>query len=152
MTLNDLVYQSAGETSSLARPPSRWVPRTSRVFSASPHDAHVIQVPPAYLTHLLPIQLLGGAGVGLAFPSLIGSGSASLPHVRFDTASGPLNMARQNGTVFAAAVLIAKLARLDVANPWPTFHHGVVAIVAFVALAGVVSGALLTKRTAATTG
>jgi hypothetical protein len=37
-----------------------------------------IQVHPAYLTHLLPAQLLGGAGVGLAIPSLLGAGSASL--------------------------------------------------------------------------
>ena len=34
-----------------------------------------IQAQPAYLTHLLPAQLLGGAGVGLTIPSLLGSGS-----------------------------------------------------------------------------
>ena len=38
-----------------------------------------LQADPAYLTHLLPSQLLGGAGVGLAIPSLLGAGSAALP-------------------------------------------------------------------------
>ena len=37
-----------------------------------------IQAQPAYLTHLLPAQLLGGAGVGLTIPSLLGAGSTSL--------------------------------------------------------------------------
>ena len=37
-----------------------------------------IQAHPAYLAHLLPAQLLGGAGVGLTIPSLLGAGSASL--------------------------------------------------------------------------
>ena len=33
-----------------------------------------IQAAPAYVTHLLPAQLLGGAGVGLTIPSLLGRG------------------------------------------------------------------------------
>ena len=34
---------------------------------------------PSYANELLPAQLLGGAGVGLAIPSLLGAGTASLP-------------------------------------------------------------------------
>ncbi|HEY5317144.1 MAG TPA: MFS transporter, partial [Solirubrobacteraceae bacterium] len=37
---------------------------------------------PDYLVHLLPAQLLGGAGVGLTIPSLLGAGSASLEPAR----------------------------------------------------------------------
>src|SRR5262249_61136215 len=43
----------------------------------------LLQAQPAYLTHLLPAQLLGGAGVGLAIPSLLGAGSLSLSPDRF---------------------------------------------------------------------
>ena len=49
-----------------------------------------IQARPAYLTHLLPAQLLGGAGVGLAIPSLLAAGSAALTPARFGTGSGIL--------------------------------------------------------------
>ena len=110
-----------------------------------------IQTQPAYLTHMLPIQLLGGAGVGLAIPSLIGAGSASIPPARFGTGSGVLNMARQIGTVFGVAGLIAILAGLNATNPVATFRHGVVLIILSFALAGVVSAVLLTKRTTALT-
>src|SRR6266516_6045440 len=49
-----------------------------------------LQERPAYLTHLLPAQLLGGAGVGLAIPSLLAAGSAALTPARFGTGSGIL--------------------------------------------------------------
>jgi hypothetical protein len=49
-----------------------------------------IQAQPAYLTHLLPAQLLGGAGVGLTIPSLLAAGSLSLTPDRFGTGSGVL--------------------------------------------------------------
>ena len=62
-----------------------------------------IQAQPAYLTHLLPAQLLGGAGVGLTIPSLLGAGSTSLKPGSFGTGSGILNMARQIGTVLGVA-------------------------------------------------
>jgi hypothetical protein len=95
---------------------------------------------------LLPAQLLGGAGVGLAIPSLLGAGSASLPPARFGTGSGILNMARQVGTVLGVAGLVAILARVDPADPLAAFRHGLIMIVAFFAAAGVVSAGLLTAR------
>ena len=105
-----------------------------------------IQAHPAYLTHLLPAQLLGGAGVGLTIPSLLGAGSASLPPARFGTGSGVLNMARQIGTVLGVAGLVAILSRLSPADPLAAYRHGLVLIIAFFAAAGVVSAALLTAR------
>src|SRR6516164_734118 len=105
-----------------------------------------IQVEPAYLTHLLPAQLLGGAGVGLAIPSLLGAGSASLPPAYFGTGSGILNMARQVGTVLGVASLVAILSRVVPGDPLAPYRHGLVLIIAFFAASGVVSAVLLTAR------
>jgi len=105
-----------------------------------------MQVHPAYATHLLPAQLLGGAGVGLTIPSLIGAGTASIPPARFGTGSGVLNMARQIGTVLGVAGLIAILAGLNVADPVTTFRHGTELVIGFFALGGFTSAALLSRR------
>jgi EmrB/QacA subfamily drug resistance transporter len=107
-----------------------------------------IQAQPAYLTHLLPAQLIGGAGVGLAIPSLLGAGSASLPAARFGTGSGVLNMARQLGSVLGVAGLVAILASLDPANPVTAFRHGLVLTIAFFAAAGVTAAGFLSARIA----
>ena len=105
-----------------------------------------IQAAPAYLTHLLPAQLLGGAGVGLTIPSLLGAGSASLTPARFGTGSGILNMARQIGTVLGVAGLVAVLSRVSPADPVPAYRNGIELIIAFFAAAGAVSAVLLTAR------
>jgi EmrB/QacA subfamily drug resistance transporter len=103
-----------------------------------------LQAQPAYLTHLLPAQLLGGAGVGLTIPSLLAAGSASLPPDRFGTGSGVLNMARQVGTVLGVAGLVAILAHVNRTDPVASYQHGVLLIIAFFAAAGVVTAGLLT--------
>ena len=105
-----------------------------------------IQAQPAYLTHLLPAQLLGGAGVGLTIPSLLGAGSMSLTPARFGTGSGILNMARQVGTVLGVAGLVAILSHVSPADPVPAYRGGLILIVAFFAAAGAVSAGLLTAR------
>jgi EmrB/QacA subfamily drug resistance transporter len=105
-----------------------------------------IQSHPAYLTHLLPAQLIGGAGVGLTIPSLLAAGSASLPPDRFGTGSGVLNMARQVGTVLGVAGLVAILAHISAADPVVTYRHGVILIIAFFVGAGIVAAGLLTRR------
>src|SRR5215471_3705742 len=107
-----------------------------------------IQEQPAYLTHLLPAQLLGGAGVGLAIPSLLGAGSASLAPAHFGTGSGILNMARQVGTVLGVAGLIALLSPLARGGLLDSYRHGVVLIMAFMAAAGIAAAFLLTARPA----
>ncbi len=104
-----------------------------------------IQAAPAYVTHLLPAQLLGGAGVGLAIPSLLGAGSASLTPARFGTGSGILNMARQIGTVLGVAGLVAILSRVSPVDPIPAYRNGLVLIIAFFAAAGAVCAALLAR-------
>ena len=106
----------------------------------------MLQAQPAYLTHLLPAQLLGGAGVGLTIPSLIGAGTASLPPAHFGTGSGILNMARQVGTVLGVAGLVAILSHVVPGDPVAAYRHGVILVIAFFAAAGVVSAAVLTGR------
>jgi EmrB/QacA subfamily drug resistance transporter len=108
-----------------------------------------IQLHPAYLTHLLPAQLLGGAGVGLTIPSLLAAGSASLPPMRFGTGSGVLNMARQVGTVLGVAGLVAILAHVGPDDAVAVFRHGLVMIVCFFAAAATVSAVALTRRVVA---
>jgi EmrB/QacA subfamily drug resistance transporter len=105
-----------------------------------------IQTHSAYVTHLLPAQLLGGAGVGLTIPSLLGAGSASLAPARFGTGSGILNMARQVGTVLGVASLVAVLSHVNPGDPLVAYRHALVLIIAFFAAAGVVCAVLLTAR------
>ena len=107
-----------------------------------------IQATPDYVTHLLPAQLLGGAGVGLSIPSLLGAGSASLTPGRFGTGSGILNTARQVGTVLGVAGLVAILSRVAPADPVAAYRNGTVLIIAFFAAAAAVSAVLLTGRAA----
>jgi MFS family permease len=108
-----------------------------------------IQASPAYLTHLLPAQLLGGAGVGLAIPSLLAAGSAALTPARFGAGSGILNTARQVGTVLGVAGLVAILTHVSRVDPIASYRHGLILIVAFFAAAGVIAAALLTRRPSA---
>ena len=105
-----------------------------------------IQAMPAYVAHLLPSQLLGGTGVGLTIPALIGAGSAALPPARFGTGSGILNMARQIGTVLGVAGLIAILSHVVPGDPVATFRHGLALIIALFAGAGLVAAGALTRR------
>jgi EmrB/QacA subfamily drug resistance transporter len=108
-----------------------------------------IQAHPAYLTHLLPAQLLGGAGVGLTIPSLIGAGTAALPPARFGTGSGLLNMSRQVGTVLGVAALIGILGHTIPGDPVAPFRHGLILIITFFTAAGLLAAGLLIKRPAA---
>jgi hypothetical protein len=105
----------------------------------------LIQAGPAYVSHLLPAQLLGGAGVGLAIPSLLGAGSAGLPTAHLGTGSGILNTARQVGTVLGVAALVAALTAAG-ADPLTAARHGVVLVIAFFVAAGVVCLAVLVRR------
>jgi EmrB/QacA subfamily drug resistance transporter len=107
-----------------------------------------IQAHPAYLAHLLPVQLLGGAGVGLVIPSLLGAGTASLPPARFGAGSGILNMARQIGTVLGVASLVAILASVLPSDPVPAFRSAALLVFSFFIAAGVVSAGLLSRRVA----
>jgi hypothetical protein len=105
----------------------------------------LIQAEPAYGTHLLPAQLLGGAGVGLAIPSLLGAGSAGLPTAHLGTGSGILNMARQVGTVLGVAALVAVLTAAA-PDALTATRHGIALTIAFFVVAGAACLAVLVRR------
>ncbi len=64
---------------------------------------------PAYASHLLPGLLVGGAGVGLALPTILSAATADLPTNRTATGSAVVNMSRQLGAVLGVAALVAIL-------------------------------------------
>jgi EmrB/QacA subfamily drug resistance transporter len=103
---------------------------------------------PSYATRLLPVQVLGGIGVGLTIPSLLGAGTMSLPASRFGAGSGVLNMARQLGAVIGVAGLVAILATRT-ADPLDVFRYGAALAIGFFALAAVVSAVLIPRVTPA---
>jgi EmrB/QacA subfamily drug resistance transporter len=92
-----------------------------------------------YVTHLLPMQILGGAGVGLTIPSLIGAGTFHLPPARFGTGSGVINMGRQLGSVIGVAGLIAVLTG---ATGISAFQHAAVLTATFFGAAAIASLAI----------
>lgn len=104
-----------------------------------------MQAQTAYLTTFLPAQLLGGAGFGLAIPSLLSAGSMALPSDKFGTGSGILNMARQIGTVLGVAALVAILAQVG-PDTVERLRHGVVLVISFLVEADLVAAILLTRR------
>jgi MFS family permease len=66
-----------------------------------------------------------GIGVGLAFPTLMGVGTASLPASSFATGSGVINMIRQAALAIGVAIFVAVVA--SPASPMArvaAFHRG----------------------------
>lgn len=62
---------------------------------------------PDFTGALLPAMIVGGLGVGLVNPTLVGAASSALPPERFATGTGVLNMNRQVGTALGVALLVA---------------------------------------------
>ncbi|HXW38836.1 MAG TPA: MFS transporter, partial [Acidimicrobiales bacterium] len=107
-----------------------------------------LQAHSAYATHLLPAQLIGGMGVGLAIPSLLGAGTSHLAPARFGTGSGIINMSRQIGTVIGVAALIAVLSHTSSDDPLQAFRHGTVLAGSLFASSSIAALALLVRRPA----
>lgn len=64
---------------------------------------------PHYASELLPGWLVGGAGVGLALPTILATATTDLPAARFSTGSAVVNMSRQIGSVLGISLLVAIL-------------------------------------------
>jgi MFS family permease len=62
---------------------------------------------PSYATVILPAMLVGGAGVGLALPTILSAATADLAPQRSATGSAVVNMSRQIGAVLGIAVFVA---------------------------------------------
>jgi EmrB/QacA subfamily drug resistance transporter len=93
---------------------------------------------PSYVTALLPVVLLSGLGVALALPTLIGTGSTTLPPRRFATGTGVLNMGRQLGFTIGVAIAVAILGAQGGAS-LRTFQGASLAVAAIALLAAATS-------------
>jgi NTE family protein len=62
---------------------------------------------PNFLGVWLPYGLVGGAGIGLGLPTLIGAAARGLPPARFATGMALATTARQLGAVVGVALLVA---------------------------------------------
>ncbi|GIJ52421.1 MFS transporter [Virgisporangium aliadipatigenens] len=108
---------------------------------------------PDYLTDFLPGWLIGGAGVGLALPSMLAASTAELPPARAATGSAVVNMSRQIGTAVGVAMLAAVLGT-PVGYPatHAAFTHVWWAMAAFGALAAVTAFGMNPRRRGGTVG
>lgn len=61
---------------------------------------------PHYVSHFLPVWILGGIGVGLALPTLLSAATADLPPEQAATGSAVVNMGRQLGSVLGVSALV----------------------------------------------
>ena len=107
-----------------------------------------IQDAPAYAAHLLPVQLITGAGVGLTLPSLIAAGTRGLAPAHFGSGSGVLNMGRQMGTVIGVSALVAVLAAVRATDPVVTFREAVILVIGVLACAALTGAATLVRHPA----
>ncbi len=82
---------------------------------------------PAYASTILPGWLIGGAGVGLALPTVLSSATADLAAHQAATGSAIVNTARQIGAVLGVSVLVAVIAS---GQSLSAFRHGWLVIVA----------------------
>ena len=104
---------------------------------------------PAYARELLPCSIIGGAGVGLALPTILSSATSDLPPARAATGSAVVNMSRQVGSALGVSLLVAVLGT-PVGYPavHAAFDHARWALAA-TALLAAVAAVRMTPRTRA---
>jgi EmrB/QacA subfamily drug resistance transporter len=106
-------------------------------------------VQPDYAGELLGGMLLTGIGTGLALPTLVATGSASLPSHSFATGSAAVTMLRQIGLAIGVALFVAILGTPRTADAAVIAYRDALIVIAATALAaGVLTTALLTRRRA----
>jgi hypothetical protein len=76
---------------------------------------------PDYVRDFLPGWLIGGVGVGFAFPTIISSATADLPAERTSTGSAIVSMSRQIGIVLGVSGFVAVL---GVPHGFDAVHEG----------------------------
>ena len=79
---------------------------------------------PHYLTRLLPSQIVGGAGIGLAMPSFTAIAVGSVHPARISTAIGISSMFRQLGGALGIAAFVAILGTPARDDALIAFRHG----------------------------
>ena len=134
---------------------ARWGPRAAAIPGTLLYAAAGVwwlthlQAAPAYASHMLPAQILGGAGVGLVIPSLSNAAAGSLPPARFATGSAVFNMSRQLGAVLGVAVLVAIVGTPSPGGMVDAFQHAWLFNVGAAIVAGMAAFAIGPRRSGA---
>jgi EmrB/QacA subfamily drug resistance transporter len=87
-------------------------------------NATRLGVSPQYLTGLLPSQIVGGAGIGLAMPSFTAIAVGSVHPSKISTAIGLSSMFRQIGGALGIAAFVAITATPSLSGTVTAFRHG----------------------------
>ncbi|MFD8725395.1 MFS transporter [Streptomyces sp. NPDC059629] len=113
---------------------------------AGAYTSLTVTVHPNYATSMLPSLLIGGAGVGLALPSILSSATANLPPAQSATGSAVVNMSRQVGTVLGVCILVAVVGSPVTAEAAHTvFRHAWWALAAVGVLGAVAAQGMTSK-------
>jgi EmrB/QacA subfamily drug resistance transporter len=109
---------------------SRSGPRPVAIFGALLFAAALLWVvvaadsTPDFLGVWLPYGVLGGAGIGLGLPALIGATAVGLPPGRFATGMALATTARQLGAVLGVALLVAVVGTPAPGDAVAAYHAG----------------------------
>jgi EmrB/QacA subfamily drug resistance transporter len=97
---------------------------------------------PDFLGVWLPYGVVGGAGIGLGLPALIGATAAGLPPGRFATGMALATTARQLGAVIGVALLVAVVGTPAPGDAVAAYHAGFALCAAALAVAAACAGLL----------
>ncbi len=101
---------------------------------------------PDYLAQVLPGSLLTGAGVGLTLPTIMSTGTSSLPPQALATGPAVINMLRQVGVALGVSIFVAVLGTPHTpAASLTAFRTGWIVIAAFGLLTAVTAPLLLAR-------
>jgi EmrB/QacA subfamily drug resistance transporter len=97
---------------------------------------------PDFLGVWLPYGVVGGAGIGLGLPALIGATAAGLPPGRFATGMALATTARQLGAVIGVALLVAVVGTPAPGDAVAAYHGGFALCAGALAVAAACAGLL----------
>jgi EmrB/QacA subfamily drug resistance transporter len=101
---------------------------------------------PSYAADILPGWLVGGVGVGFAFPTIISAATADLPAARAATGSAVVTMARQIGLVLGVSLLVALVGTPSGPDAVLTSFRSAWWVIAAVAAVAALTAARMTPR------
>jgi EmrB/QacA subfamily drug resistance transporter len=117
--------------------PGRVIALGSSIFAAGvAWWALAMGLEPDYVGEMLGGMILTGIGVGLTLPTLMATGTSSLPPQSFATGSAVINMLRQIGLAIGVATLIAILGSATAPNDVLHVYERASWVIAALSMAG----------------